>query len=226
MAVEESGVPMSAMVSLLARTVAKVKQVSSSAHRLRSHSQLAFSEATQHDAPSCPLPLSVSLAHFVSFSCSSAAPAMIAAGSIAMSLEKQRNTAPRQSRPPAGLPRRVMAALNAGNEIVGLPYKHGGGHRRFHDTGYDCSGTVSFALHGAGLIRSPGTSESLRSYGQRGEGKYITIYAKKATPSLLSPGYVWTLATMVRTKARAGPPALVRLGAMSHAIRRGCEPPP
>jgi hypothetical protein len=90
--------------------------------------------------------------------------------------------------PPAGLPRRVMAALNAGNEIVGLPYKHGGGHRRFHDTGYDCSGTVSFALHGAGLIRSPGTSESLRSYGQRGEGKHITIYAKKGHTFIVIAG--------------------------------------
>jgi hypothetical protein len=90
--------------------------------------------------------------------------------------------------PPAGLPRKVMAALTAGNQIVGLPYKHGGGHRRFHDTGYDCSGTVSYALHGAGLIRSAGTSESLRHYGKRGEGNHITIYAKKGHTFIVIAG--------------------------------------
>ncbi len=90
--------------------------------------------------------------------------------------------------PPAGLPRQVMQALTAGNQIVGLPYKYGGGHRTFHDSGYDCSGTVSYALHGAGLIRSPGTSESLRSYGKRGEGKHITIYAKKGHAFIVIAG--------------------------------------
>jgi hypothetical protein len=80
--------------------------------------------------------------------------------------------------PPAGLPRKVMQALNAGNQIVGMPYKYGGGHASFYDRGYDCSGTVSYALHGAGLIGSVGTSSSLRKYGHAGPGKYITVYAK------------------------------------------------
>ncbi len=80
--------------------------------------------------------------------------------------------------PPAGLPKKVMQAISAANEIVGKPYKYGGGHASFNDTGYDCSGTVSYALHGAGLIGSVGTSDSLRKYGRSGPGRYITVYAK------------------------------------------------
>ncbi len=80
--------------------------------------------------------------------------------------------------PPAGLPREVMQIINAGNQIAGRPYKYGGGHRSFHDWGYDCSGTVSYALHGAGLISSPGTSGGFRRYGRSGEGKYVTVYAR------------------------------------------------
>ena len=71
-----------------------------------------------------------------------------------------------------------MRAISAGNEIVGKPYKYGGGHRSFRDSGYDCSGTVSYALHGAGLLATPGTSSSMKSYGRSGPGKYITVYAK------------------------------------------------
>ena len=80
--------------------------------------------------------------------------------------------------PPAGLPPEVMRAISAGNRIVGRPYKFGGGHRQIEDWGYDCSGTVCYALQHAGLIRGCGTSESLRNYGKRGEGKHITVYAK------------------------------------------------
>lgn len=90
--------------------------------------------------------------------------------------------------PPAGLPKKVMEAVSAGNEIVGLPYKYGGGHRSFDDNGYDCSGTVSYALHGAGLIHSPGTSSSFRKYGKSGVGKYITIYAKSGHTFIIIAG--------------------------------------
>jgi cell wall-associated NlpC family hydrolase len=90
--------------------------------------------------------------------------------------------------PPAGLPRQVMQIISAGNQIVGLPYKYGGGHRSFSDSGYDCSGTVSYALRGAGLIRSPGTSGSFRSYGSRGVGKHVTIYAKNGHTFIVVAG--------------------------------------
>ena len=90
--------------------------------------------------------------------------------------------------PPAGLPKEVMRAISAGNEIVGRPYKYGGGHRSFHDSGYDCSGTVSYALHGAGLLGEPGTSGGMRKYGRSGEGKYITVYAKNGHTFIVIAG--------------------------------------
>lgn len=90
--------------------------------------------------------------------------------------------------PPAGLPASVMRAISAGNRIAGLPYKYGGGHRSFEDTGYDCSGTVSYVLHGAGLLNSPGTSGSLRSYGKPGEGKYMTVYSRDGHTFIIVAG--------------------------------------
>jgi hypothetical protein len=73
-----------------------------------------------------------------------------------------------------GVVRRVIAA---GDRIAALPYKYGGGHASFDDTGYDCSGSVSYALHGGGLLGSPLDSTQLESYGAPGKGRYITIYA-------------------------------------------------
>lgn len=80
--------------------------------------------------------------------------------------------------PPAGLPREVMLAVSAANRIVGKPYKFGGGHRSFEDSGYDCSGAVSYVLHGMGRLSQPGTSASFRNFAKSGEGKYITLYTK------------------------------------------------
>lgn len=90
--------------------------------------------------------------------------------------------------PPAGLPAPVMRAISAGNRIAGLPYKYGGGHRSFVDSGYDCSGTVSYVLHGAGFLNSPGTSSSLRSYGKAGVGKYITVYSRNGHTFIVVAG--------------------------------------
>lgn len=81
--------------------------------------------------------------------------------------------------PPANLPPRVLRAIDAGNRIVGLPYKYGGGHRSFYDSGYDCSGTVSFVLHATGCLKAPTTSNALRGFGKKGEGRHITVYAKR-----------------------------------------------
>src|SRR5690242_4740976 len=55
--------------------------------------------------------------------------------------------------PPAGAPPEVVAVINAANQIVRLPYRYGGGHRSFTDSAYDCSGSVSFALHGANFVK-------------------------------------------------------------------------
>jgi hypothetical protein len=71
----------------------------------------------------------------------------------------------------------VSRVIAAGNEIATRPYVYGGGHGSFHSNGYDCSGSVSYALHGGGLLSSPQDSSGLESYGQSGPGKHITIYA-------------------------------------------------
>ena len=78
--------------------------------------------------------------------------------------------------PPAGAPPQVVAAIAAANRIVAKPYRYGGGHRAFEDTGYDCSGAVSYALGGAGLLRSPLDSRSFARWGARGRGRWITVY--------------------------------------------------
>jgi hypothetical protein len=80
--------------------------------------------------------------------------------------------------PPADAPPAVVAAINAGNAIRMYPYKWGGGHRSFTDTGYDCSGAVSYVLYGAGLLTSPMPSGPLAtSWGSYGRGRWITVFA-------------------------------------------------
>lgn len=79
---------------------------------------------------------------------------------------------------PRNAPVQVQMAINAGNQIRKFPYRYGGGHRSFFDTGYDCSGAVSYVLNGAGLIDDPLPSGSLASsWGSPGKGKWITVYA-------------------------------------------------
>ena len=77
-----------------------------------------------------------------------------------------------QSAPPA-----VKAAISAANSISTTPYIWSGGHGSWYASGYDCSGAVSFALYGAGLLDIPLTSGQLESYGEPGPGRWITIYA-------------------------------------------------
>jgi peptidoglycan hydrolase-like protein with peptidoglycan-binding domain len=71
----------------------------------------------------------------------------------------------------------VARVIAAADEIATRPYVWGGGHGSFESYGYDCSGSVSYALHGGGLLSSPEDSTGLESYGEPGPGKYITIYA-------------------------------------------------
>jgi len=79
---------------------------------------------------------------------------------------------------PSHAPLPVKRAIWAGNQLRKKPYRYGGGHRSFLDDSYDCSGTVSYALAAAGLVRSPLSSNDLRNFGSRGRGKWITIYAR------------------------------------------------
>jgi cell wall-associated NlpC family hydrolase len=78
---------------------------------------------------------------------------------------------------PASAPPEVHAIIAAGNEIATKPYKYGGGHGRWNDTGYDCSGSMSYALHGAGLLDTALDSTGFMSWGERGRGEWVTTYA-------------------------------------------------
>jgi cell wall-associated NlpC family hydrolase len=92
--------------------------------------------------------------------------------------------------PPRNAPRAVQVVMQAANAISRFPYKWGGGHGAWRDNGYDCSGSVSFALAAAGFLNSPLTSGSFMSWGQPGPGKWITIYA--------SPGHVFMIVAGMR----------------------------
>ena len=90
---------------------------------------------------------------------------------------------------PADAPPAVQAAIAAGNAIHTLPYRWGGGHRSFYDSGYDCSGAVSYVLHAAGLISSPLPSGPLASsWGVPGKGRWITVYANASHAYMVVAG--------------------------------------
>jgi peptidoglycan hydrolase-like protein with peptidoglycan-binding domain len=78
---------------------------------------------------------------------------------------------------PADAPAAVKGVIAAGNRIATKPYVYGGGHGTWNDNGYDCSGSVSYALHGGGLIDTQLNSTGFESYGSRGSGRWITVYA-------------------------------------------------
>lgn len=81
--------------------------------------------------------------------------------------------------PPLEAPEAVKQIIEAGNGIARTPYKWGGGHGKWQDTGYDCSGSVSFALAAAGLLSGPLASGPLMSWGEPGKGKWVTIWTNQ-----------------------------------------------
>jgi hypothetical protein len=91
---------------------------------------------------------------------------------------------------PANAPSSVKTAIWAVNSIRRKPYHWGGGHGSFYDSGYDCSGAVSFALHFAGALNQPLPSSDLLRYGERGRGRWITIYSR--------PGHTFTVIAGLR----------------------------
>jgi cell wall-associated NlpC family hydrolase len=78
---------------------------------------------------------------------------------------------------PEGAPATIQEIIWAGNEVIGLPYIYGGGHASFISPGYDCSGTVSYALHGADLLNAAEDSGEMEALGARGIGRWVTIFA-------------------------------------------------
>jgi cell wall-associated NlpC family hydrolase len=99
---------------------------------------------------------------------------------------------------PASAPQRVKDVIDAANRIVRKPYIYGGGHKVYKvsaasalvklDRGYDCSGSVSFALHGGGFLRSPLPSGPLMSWAQKGPGTWITVYSSPSHAYLVVAG--------------------------------------
>ncbi|MBK8293354.1 MAG: hypothetical protein IPK93_00725 [Solirubrobacterales bacterium] len=92
---------------------------------------------------------------------------------------------------PAGLPEAVKDVIAAANSIADMPYLWGGGHGSFESSGYDCSGAVSFALHGGGLISSPLDSTGLTTWGEPGAGNWITVYGNSGHVYAVIAGLRW-----------------------------------
>jgi hypothetical protein len=87
-----------------------------------------------------------------------------------------------------GLPVAVLRAVAAANRIAGFPYRYGGGHRSFHDSAYDCSGSVSYVLHATGRLSRPMDSSELMSWGAPGRGRWITVYANAGHAFMIIQG--------------------------------------
>jgi cell wall-associated NlpC family hydrolase len=100
-----------------------------------------------------------------------AAPPPATAGETTLSADGRTAVAP------ADAPAPVQQAVAAANRITRKPYRYGGGHGRFRDSAYDCSGAVSYVLHGSGLLRRSRDSGGLMSWRRRGPGRWITVYA-------------------------------------------------
>ncbi len=96
---------------------------------------------------------------------------------------------------PADAPAAVQQAIFAANKIQDKPYIYGGGHRKFQDKGYDCSGTVSYALNGGDLLDSPLDSGSFMKWGEKGAGTWITVYT--------NPGHAYAVIAGLRLDTSA-----------------------
>lgn len=93
--------------------------------------------------------------------------------------------------PPRSAPARVKRVIAFANRIRNKPYVWGGGHGRWWDRGYDCSGAVSYALRGGRFLASPLPSGPLASWGARGKGRWITVYANAGHVYAVIAGYRW-----------------------------------
>src|SRR3954453_15149357 len=93
--------------------------------------------------------------------------------------------------PPASAPARVKAVIAAANKIRTKPYIHGGRHASFPSTGYDCSGSVSFALHGGKFLESPLPSGPMAKWGEEGEGRWITVWTNAGHAYAEVAGFRW-----------------------------------
>jgi hypothetical protein len=114
---------------------------------------------------------------------------------------------------PADAPIQVQQAIWAANKIQDKPYVYGGGHRRFEDRGYDCSGTVSYALKGGDLLDSPLDSSSFMKWGARGKGQWITVYT--------NPGHAYVVIAGLRLDTSAAAARVTSTRRFKKANERG-----
>ena len=103
---------------------------------------------------------------------------------------------------PASAPAEVRAIIEAGNAIATKPYKYGGGHTRWNDSGYDCSGSVSYVLHAAGLLDRALDSTGLMSWGERGRGTWITVRSNPGHAYLIVAGLRFDTSALRQTGNR------------------------
>jgi peptidoglycan hydrolase-like protein with peptidoglycan-binding domain len=97
---------------------------------------------------------------------------------------------------------RIERLVAAANRIARAPYKYGGGHRTYRDSGYDCSGSISYALHYAGLLRTPLDSSGFMSYGRPGPGRRVTIYANAGHAYMVVDGRRFDTSALRETGSR------------------------
>jgi hypothetical protein len=97
---------------------------------------------------------------------------------------------------------RLGRLIAAANRIAAKPYKYGGGHGSYRDSGYDCSGSISYALHFAGLLRTPLDSSGLMSYGRPGRGRHVTIYANPGHAYMVVDGRRFDTSAIRETGSR------------------------
>jgi cell wall-associated NlpC family hydrolase len=116
---------------------------------------------------------------------------------------------------PMSVPPAVQEIIWAGNELIGLPYIYGGGHASFSSPGYDCSGTVSFALHGANLLQTPEDSSEFEGWGSHGTGRYVTIFA--------NPGHAYMTVAGLRLDTSAADDPSNEQGPRWRPLRQGNE---
>jgi cell wall-associated NlpC family hydrolase len=103
---------------------------------------------------------------------------------------------------PDSAPNEVKAIIEAGNAIATKPYKYGGGHGRWNDTGYDCSGSISYVLHAAGLLDTALDSTDFMSWGERGRGTWVTIRTNPSHAYMIVAGLRFDTSARRQTGSR------------------------
>jgi hypothetical protein len=114
---------------------------------------------------------------------------------------------------PMSAPPAVQQIIWSGDQIIGLPYIFGGGHKSFTSPGYDCSGTVSFALHGASLLKTPEDSSEFERWGSHGVGRWVTIFS--------NPGHAYMTVAGLRLDTSAADDPSNQQGPRWRPLRTG-----